>query len=155
MSWTSFEKLWGACLNSRKILSPNVREHTRCLSDRSAKSTAKTWRTCWRRWTRVICTTSVAWRKMSDILGFCAGLEAGNWIQVVCFYILYIGTVYYDIQVKLISMSVQHLGSDACPRKFAGCFKPNECQKPAIFHETLVMDQLVQSLGMTWVGLGG
>jgi hypothetical protein len=30
---------------------------------------------------------------------------------------------------------------------FPGCFKPNECQKPAIFHETLVMDQLVQLLG--------
>ena len=32
-------------------------------------------------------------------------------------------------------------------RTFPGCFKPNECQKPAIFHETLVMDQLVQLLG--------
>eukprot|EP00435_Cladocopium_sp_Y103_P015380 s3168_g3.t1 len=33
---------------------------------------------------------------------------------------------------------------NTCHLHYIRCFKPNECQKPAIFHETLVMDQLVQ-----------
>jgi len=73
--------------------------------------------------------------------------DLGNWIQVVCIYMIY--------KLSLFGCQSNISAVMPCPSKFAGCFKPNECQKPAIFHETLVMGQLVQSLGMTWVALGG
>ena len=81
----------------------------RCHSDPSARSIVRIWRICWRPWTPVTCTTSVAWSNQADFL---------------------------------FRFVFRHILST-----FPGCFKPNECQKPAIFHETLVMDQLVQLLG--------
>lgn len=54
-----------------------------------------------------------------------------------------------DISTATDSSTCHHSQLIAAPDRAAtaaGCFKPNECQKPAIFQENLVMDQLVQLL---------
>eukprot|EP00434_Breviolum_minutum_P034600 symbB.v1.2.030630.t1/scaffold3475.1/size55991/2 len=56
------------------------------------------------------------------------------------------GQVHFQSMSKKYCQDLENLLEtlNTCHLHYIRCFKPNECQKPASFHETLVMDQLVQ-----------